>query len=167
VTARRAAWAGLLVVVVASLAIAGRTAHGPTPAQQAASIASEVRCPTCEGQSAELSDAPAAKAVRTFILEQVQAGQSRGQIERALEDRYGSDILLRPPASGVAGLVWVLPVVALVVAVAGLAAAFRRWRTMREPPLSDADRAMVASALAAGDGGTPPAEGASRAPPSE
>jgi cytochrome c-type biogenesis protein CcmH len=149
VTARRAAWAALFVVVIASLVIAGRGAHTPTPAQEAASIASEVRCPTCEGQSAEASDAPAAKAVRTFVLRQVQAGQSRGQIERALQDRYGSDILLRPPASGVAGLVWVLPVVALVLAVAGLAAAFHRWRTTREPTLSEGDRARVEAALAA------------------
>jgi len=148
VSGRRAAWAALLVIVIVSLAIAARGPSHLTPAQEAASIASEVRCPTCEGQSAEVSDAPAAAAVRTFVLQQVEAGQSRGEIEQALQDRYGSDILLRPPASGVAGLVWVLPVVALVIAVAGLAMAFRRWRTAGEPPLSDEDRARVAAALA-------------------
>ncbi len=148
-TARRAAWAALLVVVVVTLAIAAHPQHRQTPAQEAASLASEVRCPTCEGQSAEVSNAPAAKAVRTFILEQVEAGRARGAIEQALQDRYGSDILLRPPATGVAGLVWVLPVAAFVIAVAGLAVAFHRWRTVREPPLSDADRERVAAALAA------------------
>jgi cytochrome c-type biogenesis protein CcmH len=151
-TARRMAWGALFAVVIVTLAIAGHGAHAPTPGQRAASIASEVRCPTCEGQSAEVSDAPAAKAVRTFVLQQVEAGQSRGQIEQALKDRYGSDILLRPPASGVAGLVWVLPVVALVFAVAGLAAAFHRWRATREPPITDTDRARVDEALAAGAG---------------
>jgi cytochrome c-type biogenesis protein CcmH len=149
---RRAAWVALAVVVIVSLVIAGRGATTPTAAQKAASIASEVRCPTCEGQSAEVSDAPAAKAVRTFVLQQVQAGQSRGQIERALRDRYGSDILLRPPASGIAGLVWVLPVVALVLALAGLAAAFRKWRIVGETPVSDADRARVTKALDDGGG---------------
>ena len=157
-TARRAAWGALLVVVVVTLAIAAGGSRPQTPAQKAASIASEVRCPTCEGQSAEVSDAPAAKAVRTFILQQVEAGQGRGQIERALTDRYGGVILLRPPASGVAGLVWVLPVVALVLAIAGLAAAFHRWRTTPEPELTDADRARVDDALAAGP---PPGEGGS------
>jgi len=153
---RRAAWAALAVVVVVTLAIAARAPRRASAAQQAASIASEVRCPTCEGQSAEVSDAPAAKAVRTFILQQVEAGQSRGQIEQALQDRYGSDILLRPPASGIAGLVWVLPVVAFVIAVAGLALAFRRWRTIGEPPLTDADRERVAAALAEDTAGVPP-----------
>ena len=149
-TARRAAWAALLVVVIVTLVIAAGGSHPQTPAQKAASIASEVRCPTCEGQSAEASDAPAAKAVRTFVLQRVEAGQSRGQIERALKDVYGSDILLRPPASGVAGLVWVLPVVAFVIAVAGLAVAFHRWRTAGQPVLSDEDRALVADALTGG-----------------
>jgi cytochrome c-type biogenesis protein CcmH len=137
-----------LLVIVVTLAIAAHQSHAPTAGQKAASIASEVRCPTCEGQSAEVSDAPAAKAVRTFVLQQVEAGQSRGVIEQELKDRYGSDILLRPPASGVAGLVWALPVVALVLAIAGLAVAFHRWRTVREPPLTDEDRARVEAALA-------------------
>jgi cytochrome c-type biogenesis protein CcmH len=144
---RRAAWVVLGVVVAVSLVIGGRSATTQTSTQKAASIASEVRCPTCEGQSAEVSDAPAAIAVRKFILQQVQAGQGRGRIEQELKDRYGSDILLRPPASGIAGLVWVLPVVALVVAIAGLAVAFHRWRSLGEAPVSDADRERVAEAL--------------------
>jgi cytochrome c-type biogenesis protein CcmH len=153
---RRTAWVALAVVVVVALVIGARTPAAQTPAQKAASIASEVRCPTCEGQSAEVSDAAAAQAVRTFILTEVEAGQSRGRIEQELEDRYGSDILLRPPASGIAGLVWVLPIVALVLAVAGLAVAFRRWRTVGEAPVTEADRRRVAEALTEEAGGREP-----------
>jgi len=150
---RRAAWAALGFVVVVCLVVAA-TGGGPqTPQQKAASIAGEVRCPTCEGQSAEVSNAPAAQAVRAFILQQVEVGQSRGSIERALEERYGTDILLRPSSTGIEGLVWVLPVVALVVALGGLAAAFRRWRLMDEVPVTDADRERVADALTEGDTG--------------
>jgi cytochrome c-type biogenesis protein CcmH/NrfF len=125
---RWAPWVVLVVIVIAALVVGTGGGGHPSQAQQAASIASEVRCPACEGQSAELSDAPAAAAVRLFITQQVAAGQSKGQIERQLEDRYGSDILLRPPASGIDALVWVLPVVAIVVAVFALGLAFRRWR---------------------------------------
>jgi len=139
-------WAALGVVVVVALAIGSRSPAHQSAAQKAASIASEVRCPTCEGQSAELSDAPAAAAVRQFILTQVQAGQGRGLIERELRDRYGTDILLRPPASGIAGLVWVLPVVAIILAFGGIAFAFRRWR-LSGVTATDADRERVARAL--------------------
>ena len=143
-------WAGLLVVVAVALAVGARRTGPVTAAQEATAIASEVRCPTCSGQSAELSDAPAAAAVRQYIVAHVQAGQSRGQIERSLRDRYGSDILLRPPASGVAGLVWALPVVAVIVAVGALGFAFRRWKRVIEVPVSDADRRRVADARGTG-----------------
>jgi cytochrome c-type biogenesis protein CcmH len=148
---RRAAWAALGFVVIVARVVAATGGGAQTPQQRAASIASEVRCPTCEGQSAEVSDAPAAQAVRAFVLQQVEAGQGRGTIERALEERYGTDILLRPSSSGIEGLVWVLPVVALVLAIGGLGAAFRRWRLMDEVPVSDSDRALVADALADGE----------------
>lgn len=119
-----------------------------TPAERAARIEAEVRCPTCAGQSALLSDAPAAKAVRTFVAQQVDAGESDGQIEQQLKDRYGSDILLRPPASGIDGLVWFLPIGVLVVAAGGLVLAFRRWHAeaAATPPVSEADRIRVRAA---------------------
>lgn len=138
-------WAALAALVVAALVVAGTgSSRSRTPAQRAATIAGEVRCPVCEGQSAEVSDAPAAAAVRSFILQQVKAGQSTGAIERELQDRYGTDILLRPPASGIAGLVWALPVAAIVVAAGALAVAFRRWRAeVLEGSVTEADRARV------------------------
>jgi cytochrome c-type biogenesis protein CcmH len=148
-TARQRAWAPwllLALVVGAALVVGTHRPGAQTADQRAAVIASEVRCPQCNGESAEASDAPAAKAVRQFILQGVQAGETKGQIEQQIEDRYGSDILLRPPAAGVAGLVWVLPVVALVVAVGALVLAFRRWHRMTLAEVSDADRERVEQA---------------------
>jgi cytochrome c-type biogenesis protein CcmH len=157
-TIRRSwSWVALGVVVVVALAFGARSPGHQTPQQKAASIAGEVRCPTCEGQSAELSDAPAAAAVRQFILTQVEAGQGRSLIEEELRDRYGTDILLRPPASGIAGLVWVLPVVALILAFVGIAFAFRRWR-LSGVTVTDADRELVARALPDAAAGPPPPE---------
>jgi len=136
----------LALVVGAALVVGTHRPGAQTAGQRASVIASEVRCPQCSGESAEVSDAPAAKAVRQFILQGVQAGETNGQIEQQIEDRYGSDILLRPPAAGVAGLVWVLPVVALVVALGGLVLAFRRWHRLTLAEVSDADRERVAQA---------------------
>src|SRR6202035_3912223 len=96
-------------------------------AARATRIESEIRCPTCRGLSAAVSDAKTAAAIRDEVVRQVQAGQSDGQILAFMRDHYGSDILLRPPASGFDGLVWALPVVAFVIAIAGLALAFHRW----------------------------------------
>ncbi|GAC1315442.1 MAG: hypothetical protein NVSMB12_11010 [Acidimicrobiales bacterium] len=141
------AWVALAIVLGVALLIGSRGTGRVTPDERSARIEGEVRCPTCAGQSALVSDAPAAKAVRTFVAQQVAAGQSDGRIEQQLKDRYGSDILLRPPASGIDGLVWFIPIVAFAAAAAGLVLAFRRWHAEAEaaPPVSEADRIRVAS----------------------
>jgi cytochrome c-type biogenesis protein CcmH len=142
----------LVVVLVIALVVAagGGGGHADPAAVRAARvtrITSEIRCPTCKGLSAAESDAETAKAIRTEVAAEVAAGRTDGEILAGMKDRYGTDILLRPSASGFEGLVWVLPVVAFVLAVAGLAVAFRRWRTSTNAEVTDDDRARVARAL--------------------
>ncbi|MEY2446371.1 MAG: hypothetical protein QOE00_2951, partial [Ilumatobacteraceae bacterium] len=50
-------------------------------------------------------------------------------------------------------LVWALPAAALVCAVVGLGVAFHRWKRAADTVPDDADRRLVAEALAADDGG--------------
>ena len=65
-------------------------------------------------------------------------------------------------AAGVAGRVWALPVVALVLALGALVLAFRRWRAMSDVVVTDRDRERVDRALAE----LAPAEGADGPVPS-
>jgi len=140
----RLPWLVLALVLAIALAIGAQGRSGPrTEAQRVKHIASEIRCPTCRNQSAAESDAAAAKAVREEIDRRVRAGESDGEIVAFMVSRYGSDILLKPQGSGVASLVWVLPVVAVVVALAGLAVAFRRWRARPGVEVSVEDRELV------------------------
>jgi cytochrome c-type biogenesis protein CcmH len=125
---RWAPWALLLVVVVVALVVGTSDRSAMSDDERAEHIAESVRCPTCRGQSVASSDAPAAANVRNDIARRVADGESDDEIRSALADRFGTSILLNPPKSGVAGLVWVLPVVGLVLAIAGLTFAFRRWR---------------------------------------
>ena len=140
----RLPWLVLALVLAVALAIGAQGRSGPrTQAQRVKHIASEIRCPTCRNQSAAESDAAAAKAVRDEIDRRVRAGESDGEIVAFMVSRYGSDILLKPGSSGVASLVWALPVVAVVVALAGLAVAFGRWRARPGVSVSAEDRVLV------------------------
>ena len=140
--------AGDALVIAGALFVGAHRPSGPrTENQRVQHIASEIRCPTCRNQSAAESDAAAAKAVRYEIRRRVRDGQSEGEIVAFLVSRYGSDILLKPQASGVAGLVWALPVVAVIGALAGLVVAFRRWRARPEVAVTPADRELVERAL--------------------
>ena len=147
-------YAALAVVAAVALTVGVTGRRGArTEDDRVRQIASTVRCPTCRGLSAAESDAKAAQAVREEIRAQLRAGRSGGDIRAFLAGRYGRDILLTPSASGVTSLVWVLPVVVFVAAVAGLVAAFRRWRDHPfETPTPD-DRALVDLALHGDEGG--------------
>ena len=143
-------WLLMALVAGTALAIGVTGERGPTTeAERARAIADEVKCPTCQGLSAAESDAKAARAIRTEITDRLRAGESPDDIRAFLVSRYGDDILLRPSATGISGLVWAIPVAGFVAAVAGLAAAFARWRRRSgDVAVSDADRRLVDDALA-------------------
>ena len=63
------------------------------------------------------SSAPTAVAVRDTIRQQVAEGRTDQQIEAYLVARYGSAIVLDPPARGWSLLVWLLPLVGGALAV--------------------------------------------------
>jgi cytochrome c-type biogenesis protein CcmH len=139
---------GLVFLVALYIGATGERAP-QTETERVREIASGVRCPSCQGLSAAESDAIAAQAVRDAIRDRLRAGQSDAEIRAYLVSRFGDEILLTPRASGVAAAVWVLPVAVSVIAVAGVAAAFRRWRRERDtvPAPTDDDRAAVEDAL--------------------
>ncbi|HUF33802.1 MAG TPA: cytochrome c-type biogenesis protein CcmH [Acidimicrobiales bacterium] len=135
-------WLALVVVVGATLVAGGRGGPPAEPEERVRSIAATVRCPTCAGQSAAASNAAAATNIRGEIARRVAEGQGDDEIRAALASSYGEWILLNPPRGGVAGLVWVLPVAALLGTAAALGLAFRRRRV----PAIDEDRAAFAAA---------------------
>ncbi len=119
----------MAVVLVVALAVGSRAdASSRSPDERARSLAESIKCPTCRSQSVATSDAPAAEYIRAEIDRRIAAGESDDVIRGYFAGRYGDDILLSPPSSGLAGMVWVLPVAALVIALAGLGWAFVRWR---------------------------------------
>jgi len=125
----RLSWLALLVVLVVGLVVGTSGDRGPrTTEERVDAIAETVRCPTCRSQAAADSDAASGRAVVAEIGAQVEAGRTDDEIRAYFSDIYGEQILLTPSGSGFVGLVWVLPVVALVLGAAGLALTFRRWK---------------------------------------
>ena len=143
---RAASWGLMAVVLVAALVVGGRDGTPPTDAERVERITQQVRCPTCRSQSVADSDAPAAEAIQEETLRRVQEGQTDEQILDYLVGRYQQDILLDPPRRGVGAVVWVLPVLALAAAVAGLTVAFRRWKP-KGRRVTEEDRALVERAI--------------------
>ena len=113
-TARRfPLWTLLGVVLVVALVVGSGvlSSSPPTAAQRAYAIESSIRCPSCEDLSVAESSASTAVTVRATVTQLIAEGRTDQQIESYLVDRYGSSIVLDPPASGWSLLVWLLPVV--------------------------------------------------------
>jgi cytochrome c-type biogenesis protein CcmH len=144
---RRGSWLVMGGVLLVALAIGLQpddTAR--TPEDRVFEVAEGYKCPTCRSQSVADSEAPSAKAIRAEIARRLEAGQSEDQIRDYLVGRFGEEILLTPSASGVTGLVWVIPVVAVAAAGAGLVLAFRRWQRRPSVTVTEEDRELVAEA---------------------
>jgi cytochrome c-type biogenesis protein CcmH len=143
-------WSWLVIVALVAVALLRNGLDGGPAAStddRVRSIASTLKCPVCRSQSVADSDVAAARAIRTEIAKRVGEGESDDAIRDAIAATYGDDVQLTPERGGFSGLVWVLPVVALVLALAGLTAAFARWRRRAEVETSDEDRALVEQAL--------------------
>jgi cytochrome c-type biogenesis protein CcmH len=142
-------WLAMAVIAAVALAVGSSRPSTPTLTQRVDAIASGVRCPVCQGETAAESNTPPSVEIRSFIRQSLQQGQSVRQIKAQLVAHYGAEILERPPSTGLGLWVWVLPAVAVAAALAGLALAFSRWRrrlATAAPPSED-DRALVARAL--------------------
>jgi cytochrome c-type biogenesis protein CcmH len=150
-TSDRLKWAacGALVVVLAVALTIGASRPGaiPSPAQRAAAIDASLRCPSCDDISVADSSAATAVAIRELVATRVSAGESTAQIDNFLESRYGASILLKPPTSGLSGAVWMVPLVAVGLALAVLGGFFWRRRRVNTVPVDDEDRALVEAAL--------------------
>jgi cytochrome c-type biogenesis protein CcmH len=127
VTARLALLAGVAAVLVA-VAIAGAP-RAETPDQRVERIASELRCPMCQGLSVADSPSDTARAMRALVQQRVAEGRSDDEIRAEFRRAYGDWILLAPPLLDPRGAVWALP---LLVVVAGAAVVW--LRIGRAPP---------------------------------
>ena len=144
-----------VLVVLALLLACAAPASGAAPLFTMDEIEREVMCPVC-GTRLDLSHAPAAEQIRTFIAGRRDAGWSKRQTEDALVAQFGSTILADTPRSGTGLVAWVAP--GLVVVGGGLVAvlailAWRRRSAGARPPgglveLDQADAERVDRALA-------------------
>jgi cytochrome c-type biogenesis protein CcmH len=143
----------MAAVLAVALVVGMGSRDEPTRAERARSFAATVKCPTCRSQSVAESDAPLAMAIRAEIDARFEEGQNEEQVRQYLISRFGDEVLLTPPRTGVGSLVWILPVAGLLIALGALAFTFRRWRLEPVgPSASAADRELVATAMGAASG---------------
>lgn len=129
-------------VVVAPAVDSGRTAN-PELEALTRQVASELRCPVCQGLSINDSPAELAVQMKDLIRDQLASGKSPQDVKDYFIGRYGEWVLLAPEPKGVNLAVYVLPVLALVGGGALLALAVRRWLPRGDRPAFAANGAAA------------------------
>lgn len=138
-------WMLMGILTVSLLAVGSTRDSGPqTQGDRIDAITKRIACPTCDGESVYVSRATAAEAIRKQVARDVAAGKlTDNEIIGTIAESFNAQVLLVPRATGLDSLVWVLPIAVLVCAVAGLAVAFRRWRSQNQSDATDDDFALV------------------------
>ena len=122
-----------LIVVALAIIVAGlwpTTSTAPSIDERSAAVASQIRCPFCNGESIAEATSQVARDLEDVIEEQVRSGMTDDEIYAFFADRYGEAILLAPPLGGWGWGLWALPLLALGVGGAVI------WRARRSEPWS-------------------------------
>ncbi|HTI14134.1 MAG TPA: cytochrome c-type biogenesis protein CcmH [Dictyobacter sp.] len=96
--------------------------------QRVRDVASQLRCPVCQGESVEDSSASIAQQMRSVIREQLQQGRSEQEVIQYFASRYGEqNIVWAPPWHGFSILAWLVPMTLLLGGAFLLLFVVRDW----------------------------------------
>jgi cytochrome c-type biogenesis protein CcmH len=104
----------------------------PTPADSAleartASVAAQLRCPVCQGESIQDSPSELAQQMRGLVKDQLRAGKTPDQVKAYFVSKYGEWILLDPRPRGFNLVLYFTPYVLLLAGLGVVVIAVRRW----------------------------------------
>src|SRR5579863_7456128 len=95
--------------------------------QRVHDVASQLKCPVCQGESVADSPSTISQQMRAVIRQQLQQGQSEQQIIQYFVSRYGNSILWSPPKQGFTMLAWIIPIAILLAGALLLVLVLRGW----------------------------------------
>lgn len=101
----------------------------PVLEARARAISRDLRCPVCQGESIDNSNAPISRDLRLVVRERLVAGDTDTEVVDFIVARYGEFVLFNPRAEGANLLLW-LAGPGLLLMGGGLAFAYTRRRSV-------------------------------------
>ncbi len=104
----------------------------PSPADsaleaQTAAVASQLRCPICQGESLQDSPAELAQQMRGVVKEQLRSGKTPAQVKAYFVSKYGEWILLDPKPHGFNLVLYAMPFVLVLGGLGVIVYAVKKW----------------------------------------
>ena len=133
----------MLAVVLAQAAWAvqpDEVLADPALEHRARQIGQVLRCPVCQGENIDESNAPISRDLRLYVRERLTEGDSDAEVIAAVTQRFGEYVLFEPKPEGANLLLyWAGPVMALLAALGAWLFLRRRQTDAAPPPALSAD----------------------------
>lgn len=142
--------AALALCLLASPALAvqpDEMLDDPALEERAREISQGLRCPVCQNESIDESNAPISRDLRILLRERLVAGDTDAEAVDYLVARFGEFILLRPTTEGANLLLWLAAPGMLIIAAGIGWTAIRRRAAEPVTRLSDAEEAALRDIL--------------------
>lgn len=110
----------------------------PALEARAREISKVLRCPVCQGENIDDSNAAVSRDLRLLVRERLEAGDTNTQVIDYVTDRYGEYVLFEPEKTGANLLLWYLGPGALILALIGGFFYVRSRRNASEGPAAPA-----------------------------
>ncbi|SET19393.1 cytochrome c-type biogenesis protein [Paracoccus homiensis] len=92
---------------------------------RARQISQKLRCPVCQGENIDESNAAISRDLRLYVRERLVEGDDNDEVIDAVVDRFGEFVLFEPRATGGNVILWLAgPLMALIALIVA-------WRFMR------------------------------------
>jgi cytochrome c-type biogenesis protein CcmH len=106
----------------------------PALEARAREISKVLRCPVCQGENIDDSNAAVSRDLRLVVRERLMAGDADWQVLDYITARYGEYVLFEPEPKGVNLILYLTGPVALLLALGGAAVFLRRRRQGNTAP---------------------------------
>lgn len=114
----------------------------PVLEQRARDISAGLRCPVCQNESIDESNATLSRDLRLLVRERLLEGDSNGEVVDYVTQRYGEFVLLKPRATGSTLILWATaPVLLLLALLVGWRSIGRQ--SLAPDPLSDDEQRRI------------------------
>ncbi|UZD15279.1 heme lyase NrfEFG subunit NrfF [Gallibacterium anatis] len=91
--------------------------HSEESQQRAILLAKTLRCPQCQNQNLVESNAEVAAELRLEVYKMVNQGKSNDEIIQIMTQRFGDFVRYDPPFTSNTFLLWLIPLVAGIIAL--------------------------------------------------
>lgn len=129
----------LLLPVAAFAVQPDEVLHDAGQEARAREISQKLRCPVCQGENIDESNAPISRDLRLYVRERIVAGDSNDEVIDAVVDRFGEFVLFEPRARGGNLVLWLAGPVMALLALLGA------WRFLRSRATARPEEAQALS----------------------